>query len=75
MNDKAKVASTAVATRQIVAAPFAVRVKLNDKKIAASLPAGDASIYTPTIKWPTLPARSSCVTPGIEKCAPLEVSV
>ena len=44
---------TAVTPRQIVAAPFAVRVKLNDEKLAASLPAGTAgaaAIYTPHIK-------------------------
>jgi multidrug resistance efflux pump len=43
----------AVTTRQIVAAPFAVRVKLDDSKVAASLPAGTvgaAAIYTPHIK-------------------------
>src|SRR5262249_32415700 len=41
---------TAVAPPQIKAAPFVVRVKLEDTKIAASLPAGtagDAAIYTP----------------------------
>src|SRR5690348_16275820 len=32
----------AVTTRQIVAAPFAVRVKHDDSKVAASLPAGTA---------------------------------
>jgi multidrug resistance efflux pump len=44
---------TAVTTRQIATAPFAVRVKLDDDKLAASLPAGtagDAAIYTPHIK-------------------------
>jgi multidrug resistance efflux pump len=43
----------AVTPRQIVAAPFAVRVKLDDSKVAASLPAGTvgaAAIYTPHIK-------------------------
>lgn len=40
---------TAVAPRQVTAAPFIVRVKLDDAKLAASLPAGtagDAAIYT-----------------------------
>lgn len=44
---------TAVTPRQVVAAPFAVRVKLDDDKLAASLPAGTAgaaAIYTPRIK-------------------------
>jgi multidrug resistance efflux pump len=44
---------TAVNTKQIVATPFAVRVKLDDARIAASLPAGTAgaaAIYTPHIK-------------------------
>jgi multidrug resistance efflux pump len=44
---------TAVATRQVTATPFVVRVKLDDAKLAASLPAGtagDAAIYTPHIK-------------------------
>src|SRR5262245_26182796 len=44
---------TAVVPRQITAAPFAVRVKLDDAKLAASLPAGtagDAAIFTPHIK-------------------------
>jgi len=44
---------TAVAPRQVTAAPFAVRVKLDDKKLAASLPAGtagDAAIFTPRVK-------------------------
>jgi hypothetical protein len=43
----------AVTTRQIVAAPFAVRVKHDDSKVAASLPAGTAgaaAIFTPHIK-------------------------
>jgi RND family efflux transporter MFP subunit len=43
---------TAVTTRQVVAAPFAVRVKLDDDKLAARLPAGtvgSAAIYTPHI--------------------------
>ena len=43
----------AATTRQIVAAPFAVRVKLDDDKLAARLPtggAGAAAIYTPHIK-------------------------
>ncbi len=43
----------AATTKQIVAAPFAVRVKLDDDKLAASLPAGtagDAAIYTPRIQ-------------------------
>jgi len=42
-----------VTTRQIVAAPFAVRVKLNDEKLAASLAAGtagDAAIYRQHIR-------------------------
>jgi multidrug resistance efflux pump len=44
---------TAVATKEVTAAPFAVRVKLNDDKLAASLPsgtAGAAAIYTPHVK-------------------------
>ena len=44
---------TAVAPRQVTAAPFVVRVKLDDAKLAASLPAGaagDAAIYTQHIK-------------------------
>ena len=44
---------TAVAPTQVTAAPFGVRVKLDDAKLAASLPAGtagDAAIYTPHIK-------------------------
>jgi RND family efflux transporter MFP subunit len=44
---------TAVAPTQATAAPFVVRVKLDDAKLAASLPAGtagDAAIYTPHIK-------------------------
>jgi multidrug resistance efflux pump len=44
---------TAVTPRQITAAPFVVRVKLDDAKLAASLPAGtagDAAIYTQHIK-------------------------
>jgi multidrug resistance efflux pump len=44
---------TAVAPPQIKAAPFVVRVKLDDAKLAESLPAGtagDAAIYTPHIK-------------------------
>jgi RND family efflux transporter MFP subunit len=43
---------TAVTPRQITAAPFAVRVKLDDDKLAESLPAGtagEAAIYTPHI--------------------------
>ncbi len=43
----------AATTKQIVAAPFVVRVKLDDHKLAASLPAGtagDAAIYTPHIR-------------------------
>jgi multidrug resistance efflux pump len=43
----------AVTARQVVATPFVVRVKLNDSKVAASLPAGTvgaAAIYTPHIK-------------------------
>ena len=47
------VTGTAATTRQIAAARFAVRVKLDDDKLAASLPAGtagDAAIYTPHIK-------------------------
>lgn len=38
---------TAVTPRQVTAAPFVVRVKLDDEKLA--LPAGTA-IYTPHIK-------------------------
>jgi len=44
---------TAVTPRQVTAAPFVVRVKLDDAKLAASLPAGaagDAAIYTSRIK-------------------------
>ena len=44
---------TAVVPRQITATPFAVRVKLDDGKLAASLPAGTvgtAAIYTPHVK-------------------------
>jgi RND family efflux transporter MFP subunit len=44
---------TAVAPTQVTAAPFVVRVKLDEAKLAASLPAGtagDAAIYTPHIK-------------------------
>jgi hypothetical protein len=43
---------TAVTTRQVVAAPFAVRVRLDDDKVASSLPAGtagNAAIHTPHI--------------------------
>jgi multidrug resistance efflux pump len=43
----------AVTPRQIASAPFVVRVKLDDDKLAASLPsgsAGDAAIYTERIK-------------------------
>jgi multidrug resistance efflux pump len=44
---------TAVIPQQVVALPFVVRVKLDDSKLAASLPAGTvgaAAIYTPRIK-------------------------
>jgi multidrug resistance efflux pump len=44
---------TAVTPKEIVALPFAVRVKLNDKKLAEDLPAGTvgaAAIYTSHIK-------------------------
>lgn len=44
---------TAVTTRQLTAAPFAVRVKLDDTQVAENLPAGaagDAAIYTSHIK-------------------------
>lgn len=44
---------SAVTPRQIASAPFVVRVKLDDDKLAASLPsgsAGDAAIYTERIK-------------------------
>ena len=44
---------TAVTPRQVTAAPFVVRVKLDDPKLAASLPAGAAgaaAIYTEHIK-------------------------
>jgi len=47
------VSGTAVTPRQITAAPFVVRVKLDDAKLAASLPAGtagDAAIFTPRVK-------------------------
>jgi multidrug resistance efflux pump len=43
----------AVTPKQVTAAPFVVRVKLDDDKLAASLPAGTAgtaAIYTPHIK-------------------------
>jgi len=43
----------AATTKQVASAPFAVRVKLDDDKIAASLPAGsagDAAIYTSHIR-------------------------
>ena len=43
----------AVTPRQVTAPPFVVRVKLDDAKLAASLPAGtagDAAIYTSHIK-------------------------
>ncbi|HEY6383741.1 MAG TPA: biotin/lipoyl-binding protein [Pseudolabrys sp.] len=44
---------TAVTPKQVTAAPFVVRVKLDDDKLASSLPAGtvgDAAIYTLHIK-------------------------
>ena len=44
---------TAVAPRQVTPVPFVVRVKLDDAKLAASIPAGtagDAAIYTEHIK-------------------------
>jgi RND family efflux transporter MFP subunit len=44
---------SAVAPRQVTAAPFVVRVKVDDAKLAASLPAGTAgaaAIYTSHIK-------------------------
>ena len=44
---------TAVTPKQVVALPFVVRVKLDDSKLAAGLPAGTvgaAAIYTPRIK-------------------------
>ena len=44
---------TAVTARQVTAAPLVVRVKLEDARLAASLPAGaagDAAIYTQHIK-------------------------
>ena len=44
---------TAVTPRQVTAAPFVVRVKVDDAKLAASLPAGTAgaaAIYTSHIK-------------------------
>jgi len=44
---------TAVMPTQVTAVPFVVRVKLNDAKLAASLPAGtagDAAIFTSHIK-------------------------
>jgi len=47
------VTGAAVTPRQVVALPFVVRVKLDDSKLAASLPAGTvgaAAIYTPHIK-------------------------
>src|SRR5260221_3146546 len=49
---QAEGSGSAATTKQIVAAPFAVRVKLDDAKVAASLPAetaGVAAIYTPHI--------------------------
>ena len=47
------VSGTAVTPRQVTALPFVVRVKLNDAKLAATLPAGtagEAAIYTEHIK-------------------------
>src|SRR5512132_3101364 len=44
---------TAVTPKQVTAAPFVICVKLDDDKLAASLPAGtvgNAAIYTPHIK-------------------------
>jgi multidrug resistance efflux pump len=44
---------TAVTPRQVTAAPFVVRIKLDDAKLAANLPAGTAgaaAIYTDRIK-------------------------
>ncbi|HET8973804.1 MAG TPA: hypothetical protein VFN63_11000 [Pseudolabrys sp.] len=44
---------TAVTPRQVTAAPFVVRVKHDDAKLATSLPAGaagDAAVYTSHIK-------------------------
>ena len=43
---------TAVTPRQVTAAPFAVRVKLDNAKLASSLPAGTAgdSIFTEHVK-------------------------
>ena len=44
---------SAVTPRQVTAAPFVVRVKLDDDKLAASLPAGaigDAAIFTDHVK-------------------------
>lgn len=48
-----QVSGAAVTPRQVTAAPFVVRVKLADDKLAASLPAGtagDAAIYTGHVK-------------------------
>ena len=48
-----QVSGTAVVPRQITAAPFVVRVKLDDNKLATSFPAGTAgtaAIYTEHIK-------------------------
>jgi multidrug resistance efflux pump len=48
-----QVSGTAATPRQVTAAPFAVRVKLDDAKLAATLPAGTAgtaAIYTAHIK-------------------------
>ena len=47
------VTGAAVTPKQVVALPFVVRVKLDDSKLAASLPSGTvgaAAIYTPHIK-------------------------
>jgi len=48
-----QVSGSATMPREIEAAPFVVRVKLDDDKLAASLPAGsagDAAIYTDHVK-------------------------
>jgi RND family efflux transporter MFP subunit len=58
-----QVSGTAVMPPQITAAPVAVRVKLDDNKLAASLPAGTAgtaAIYTPHIKPSHIIRKVSC---------------
>lgn len=50
---QAQVSGSAVTPKQVEAAPFVVRVRLDDAQVAASLPAGstgDAAIYTDHVK-------------------------